>query len=152
MSAQVDIGLDPDTGDLPALPALITGIALIEQRIKRRLRTGLGEWFLDPAGVGLPLLVWRQQKPPDLTVIVQRVQQEIRDIPGVSRTENFVGVHDPAARRVTVSGDVFAADGSVTSAIVTATSDAARNAWFFSIFFSRASGVGPIVRSGLRGP
>jgi hypothetical protein len=137
MSIQADIALDPLTGDLVWPTKLLTGLDLIQQRIRTRLRRGLGEWFLDPNGVGLPLLDWRQQKPPRVQEIVSRVQSEIRAIPGVTATANFVGTHDAAARRLTISGDVFAADGAVTALVVTGTTDPARNSMIFGLFFSR---------------
>lgn len=149
MAIQVDAYLDPVTGDLPAVSRFTTGMELIEQRIRLRLRRGLGEWFLDPVGVGLPLLEWRQQKPPDVPVIVARIQTEIRTIPGVTSTRGFNGVHDPRARQLVISGDVTAADGQVTSLIVIPPSTE-RNSSQFVISFRR--GVGPIVRPPFQGP
>lgn len=150
MPVQVDLHLDPITGDLPDVSRFATGIELIEQRIRLRLHRGLGEWFLDPAGTGLPLLEWRQQKPPDVSGIVQRLQAEIRSVPGVVSTKNFTGTHDPAGRRLTISGDVVAADGQVTSMVAAAPTDVARNTFLFQIFFARGSG--PILRPAFRGP
>lgn len=137
MPIQADIALDPQTGDLVWPTRVITGLELIQQRIRTRLRRGLGEWFLDPGGVGLPLLDWRQQKPPRVQEIVSRVQQEIREIPGVTATANFVGTHDPAARRLTISGDVFYEEGGATALVVTGSTDPARNSMIFGVFFSR---------------
>jgi len=150
MTVQIDAFLDPVTGDLPEVSRLCTGMELIEQRIRMRLHRGTEEWFLDPLGTGLPLLAWRQMKPPDVPAIVGRIQAEIRSIPGVTLTRNFNGVHDHAARRLTISGDVVAADGQVTSLVVAAPTDVARNAFYFQLFFSR--GVGSIVRPAFRGP
>lgn len=144
MAVQVDAQLDPVTGDLPEISSFATGIALIEQRIRLRLMRGLGEWFLDPNGVGLPLIEWRQMKPPDVAAIVQQIQIEIREVPGVIETRNFDGVHDSRTRSLTVSGDVIVADLGVTSIVVIAPQDPLRNAFQFQIFFTRASG--PIVR------
>lgn len=150
MTIEVDMFLDPVTGDFPDISRLTTGIELIEQRIRLRLYRGTGEWFLDPAGTGLPLIAWRQMKPPVVSEIVARIQAEIRDIPGVARTENWQGTHDPAARSLTVSGDVVAADGAVTSTVVIAPTDVARNSFVFQIFFTRGSG--PVLRPAFRGP
>lgn len=150
MPIQVDTYLDPITGDLPEVSRFCTGIELIEQRIRLRLHRGTGEWFLDPNGTGLPLLEWRQMKPPDVQAIVGRLQQELRAIPGVTATRGWTGTHDHAARRLTVSGDVVVADGQVTALVVTAPTDVARNAFYFQLFFSR--GVGSIVRPAFRGP
>lgn len=148
-AVQVDAYLDPVTGDLPEISRFVTGIELVEQRIRLRLRRGTGEWFLDPNNVGLPLLDWRQMKPPDVQAIVGRLQTEIREVPGVVTTRNFQGTHDPAARLLTVSGDVIVADGQVTSIVVYG-KEAERNGFLFQIFFTRGSG--PIVRPTFRGP
>jgi hypothetical protein len=146
-AVQIDAYLDPVTGDLPEVSRFITGIELVEQRIRLRLSRGLGEWFLDPDGTGLPLLEWRNQRPPDIPGILNRVQQEIRQIPGVTATKGFQGTHE--ARRLTISGDVFVATGSVTSIVVSGTS-ADRNGFLFQFIFSRSGG--PIVRPSFRGP
>lgn len=152
MPVQVDVFIDPVTGDLPAISRLATGLDLIEARIRLRLQRGEGEWFLDPLGVGLPLIAWRQQKPPRVSEILQRLQREIREVPGVLTTKNWTGAHDAPARRLTLSGDVIVDDGSVTSLVVSAPTDAPRNTLGFSLLFYRSAGSGPIVRAGLRGP
>lgn len=152
MPVQVDAYLDPLTGDLPAVSRLTTGIELIQQRIRTRLRRGTNEWFLDPAGTGLPLIEWRGQKPPDVQAIVNRVQSEIASIPGVTGTSNFTGTHDPAARRLTISGDVLAADGTVTSVVVVGVQDGRRNTMSFGLFFSSNAIPGGIPRITHGGP
>lgn len=145
MMVQADLLLDPTTGDLQVVSQFVTGIPLIEQRIRLRLRRGTQEWFLDPNGTGLPLLEWRQAKPPNVTEIAGRIQAEIRAVPGVVATQNWTGTHDPAARRVTVSGDVIVADGTVTTVLVTAT-EGSHNGFVFGVFFpgsGRIRGGGP---------
>ncbi|HEX5201307.1 MAG TPA: hypothetical protein VFW27_15350, partial [Actinoplanes sp.] len=146
MPTQLDAYIDPDTGDLPAIARFTTGIELIQQRIRRRLRRGVGEWFLDPQGTGLPLIEWRERKPPDIRGIVGRVQQEIREVPGVVATANFEGVHDPAARRLTVSGDVIVDTGEVTAVVVTGVTEQAHNAMVFGVYFSSGRIPGGIPR------
>lgn len=134
---QVDAYIDPDQdGDLPEVCRFVTGIELIEQRIRLRLRRGTGEWFLDPVNVGLPLLEWRQQKPPRISEIVARVQSEIRSVPGVLGTANFVGTHDASARRLTITGDVLVDDGSVTAVVVSGSTEAGRNTMSFGVYFA----------------
>lgn len=145
MSIQTDIGLDPVTGDLPDTTRLITGMDLIQQRIRLRLRRGLGEWFLDPLGTGLPLLEWRQMKPPDKGQIIGLIQAEIRAIPGVLSTSNWDGEHDPAARRLTLHGDVLAEDGAVTSVVVQGDLTGARNSMAFGIWFSSGNIAGGLA-------
>lgn len=135
MPVQVDAYIDPDSGDLPEVSRFTTGIELIQQRIRLRLLRGTGEWFLDPDGTGLPLLEWRQMKPPNIAAIVARLQAEIRDVPGVLATANFAGTHDSAARRLTITGDVVVDGGTVTSVVATTLTSGARNTMVFGLFF-----------------
>jgi hypothetical protein len=143
---ETDVALDPTTGDLVVPTRMITGLELIQQRIRRRLRRGSGEWFLDPAGVGLPLLEWRQQKPPRIPQILQRLQDEIRAVPGVVATQNFVGTHDVAAHQLTVTGDVLVDGGTVTAIVVTGPTAGRRNAMVFGVFFSSNNIRGALPR------
>jgi hypothetical protein len=137
MPQQIDAYLDPDTGDLPASSRLITGIDLIAQRIRFRLKRSQGEWFLDPSE-GLPLVQWRQRKPPQVQAILQSLQGEIRLVPGVVSTANFEGTHDGLARTLTVTGDVYCEDGDVLSIAAMGGTAGARNSMSFSVsFFSR---------------
>lgn len=149
MSQQIDVGLD-ENGDIPEVPRMITGIALVAQRIRRRLQRGTGEWFLDPS-LGLPLLEWRQQKPPQVEQILVRLQQEIRLIPGVVSTSNFQGVHDPLARRLTISGDVTVEEEGVLSVVVMGSQDVARNTMHFSLHFYSGTIAGHLPQPSSRG-
>jgi len=93
-----------DDGDLPAGPARpATGLALIQQRIRRRLRTIRGEWFLDPAK-GLPYLEWIATRPPPTAAIASLTRQTVLEVPGVVRVEDWAATHDNEARKVTVTG------------------------------------------------
>jgi len=82
-----DVQLD-NNGDIPIRTAYITGPDLVRQRIKIRLNTWRGEWFLDQR-LGLPFLEWKQQKPPDVNVIRALIQREIRTTPGVVGVANL---------------------------------------------------------------
>lgn len=144
-AVQIDALLDDD-GDLPEVSQFVTSVELIQQRIRRRLRRGTGEWFLDPDGVGLPLIAWRQQKPPQVAQILSQVQAEIREVPGVIATANFDAIHDTAARRLSIFGDVLVDDGSVTSIRVTGPTDASHNTMPFAVFFTSGSIRGGIPR------
>ena len=146
MPVQIDAYLDPLTGDLPAVSRFCTGLELIQQRIRLRLRRGTQEWFLDPANVGLPLIPWREQKPPRVSEIVGRIQQEIREVPGVTGTANFTGVHDAAARRLTISGDVLYAVGQATSVVVTGQTGVDRNVMLFTVLFPVGNIAGGVAR------
>jgi hypothetical protein len=148
--SQLDAYLDPLTGDLSTIPRLVTGIDLVAQRIKRRLQRGTGEFFVDPS-LGLPLIEWRQQKPPQVALILARLQAEIRLVPGVVSTQNFQGTHDPLQRSLTISGDVTVAEEGVLSVVVFGSQDVARNTMSFSIFFSSGNIAGHVPQPSARG-
>lgn len=152
MTVELDAYIDPTTGDLPEASRLITGLDLIQQRIRRRLLRGTGEYFLDPVNVGLPLIAWRNTKPPNVALIVARIQAEILDVPGVISTANFVGVHDAAAHRLTISGDVLANDGAVTAVVVTGLTAGARNTMSFGVYFASGNIRGGIPHPSHRRP
>lgn len=75
-------------GDLPAITDHITGIDSLQQRLRIKMNTWAGEWFLDQRR-GLPYIAWKQQKPPDLSVIRSRILREIRTTPGVNRVRDL---------------------------------------------------------------
>lgn len=135
--ANVDLGLDPVTGDLPRVPTLITGLDLILQRIRLRLNRGQGEWFLD-LDAGLPLLAWRTQKPPNLPSISSTIQAEIDSIPGVQRTQNFTATFNDVTRQLTVSGEVVTDAGEVTRVTVLSSRTEPTNAAFFHLLLGGA--------------
>lgn len=148
----VDAYLDPTSGDLPEISRLCTGLDLIQQRIRLRLNRGVGEYFLDPVNVGLPLIEWREQKPPQLGAIQRRIEDEIRQVPGVVRTQDFVATHDAGARRVTVTGNVIVDTGEVTAIVATAAGDVVRNSMSFGVQFSSNNIRGAAPRPSSRRP
>ena len=129
----MDIGLDPATWDLPTLPTLIDGVELIRQRIRTRLLRGIGEWFIN-FEAGLPLLVWRQQKPPDVISISSAIQDEIVQIEGVVATQNFSGEFNPATRAVSIVGEVVTDGGEVSTVTVSGSSQPGPNSAIFAVF------------------
>lgn len=82
-----DVQLD-EHGDLPALTRHVSGVDLIRQRIKTRLQTFAGEWFLDERR-GLPYLEWKQARPADVAPIRARLRRDIVTTPGVIRVEDL---------------------------------------------------------------
>lgn len=115
MSAAVDIGLDPLTGDLPDVPVLITGTPLIQQLIGCVLNFFRGEWYLD-VDLGLPLLEWVTERGLDLPAVLARVEREIRGVPGVLRTQD--ATISMSGRTVTIGLVAVTRDGDVTVSLV----------------------------------
>lgn len=109
MSRQYDVGLDPVTWDLPAFTRHITGADLVKQRIRARLLTFAGEWIED-AAVGIPILDWIAQKPPDLDGIEAVVRAEIEAVPGVDRLADVETSFSTSTRTVSMSGTVLLED------------------------------------------
>ena len=97
---RIDLALD-ETGDLPLVPRHITGIPLVLQRIRRRLRVFAGEWVLDTSQ-GLPYLAWRQTKPAPIEAIAARIRVELEQTPGVVRIDTCAASLDVATRTVRV--------------------------------------------------
>lgn len=121
MKKYYDIQLD-EQGDLPVAPRHVTDIAAVAQRVEIRLKTFFGEWFLDERR-GLPWLEWKQQKPPNIDVIRERVRSEIRQARGVVRVESLevaIGIGT-----ITINGVIIVADAALA---LTATVSPANNA------------------------
>lgn len=77
-----DVRLTED-GDLPEYTEHISGLALIEQKIRIRLRTFRGEWMLDTSQ-GLPFFDWLKQKPIRINEVENRIRAEIAATNGVT--------------------------------------------------------------------
>lgn len=114
-----DIPLD-DSGDLPTFWSnTITGLDLIKQRIRTRLRWFLGEWILNQTQ-GIDFITWVTTKPPPLQTILLKTIEEIETIPGVARFENAEVEYTLATKAVTVTGTVVLDDtDDVTAAVGT---------------------------------
>ena len=82
------IGLVLENGDLPSHCLLSDGPDVVCQKVEARLRTVLGEWFLDQ-GVGLPWDDWFGSKTTDPAVISARVRAEVADTPGVASVTSW---------------------------------------------------------------
>ena len=140
----IDIYIDPLTGDLPDTTRSVEGLDLVRQRIRVRLQRGLGEWFLDPANVGLPLIAWRETRPTDPDAIAAGIAAEIQSTPGVLAVADFEGAHDHAARSVTVSGRVQYDDGTVEAVQVVRAPDTDHNTMWLIGFTASGTLTGGI--------
>lgn len=86
-----DIALDTASGDLAISGgdlALTSGPDAVAQRLRLRLSTFLGEWFLDRR-VGLPFLRDVLVKNPNRAVVEDLFRRAIASCPGVASLETF---------------------------------------------------------------
>jgi hypothetical protein len=97
------------TGDLDLTSggaAFVAGLAAIGQAVRIRLRTFLGEYFLDVTR-GLPLLEWGQTKTPAsvLRQVELLTRAEILACEGVTQVdqEGVVATFDRAAQEITIT-------------------------------------------------
>lgn len=99
-----DLKLDL-TGDLDVTNGEVTltsGIDSIIQDVAVRLKTFLGEWFLDQR-VGIPYFQNILIKNPNLPVIQTIFQQAILETEGVLSITNFEFNFDTASRQLDIS-------------------------------------------------
>lgn len=103
------------TGDIAIVNNTIhffTGADEVGQRITQRLRTFLGEWFLNQ-NIGVPYFQEILKKNPNNRIVEAVFKREIIDTPGVIGLESFEILADNATRVITLrirckteSGDV----------------------------------------------
>ena len=109
MTASPDIILGDD-GDLPEIPALGAGLEAIEQRVRVRLMTHLGDWPLDTAA-GMPYIDWLAQKPPRVQTIGALIKREIEGVEGVSKVTGWRAVQD--GDTLSFSATIWTMEGAV---------------------------------------
>lgn len=144
--ANVDVGLDPTTDDLPDVPETITGVTLTLQRVREEVTLIQGEWFLDLTR-GLPLVEWLTTKNLDTQAALATLQARIRTIPGVITTQRASASFDNATQRLAFQFDVVTDDGAaVTVSVLEGTATQQVNGTPFLVFF-RSGGLptGPLV-------
>ena len=104
--------LDPNTGDLPVVAVLGSGIALIAQRVRFRLALNRGDTIRN-ASLGLPWVDWLSAKPVRLTEIENLTRQAVEGVPGVTRVENWSASFEASTKAVTITGQVYTSDGEI---------------------------------------
>ena len=90
----------------------VTGRDEIAQIIETRLRSFIGEWFLD-VRIGVPWFSKILKKNPSATEIEAILIQQIVDSPGVVTLENIDLSLDNVTRRLRVSFEAETLDGIV---------------------------------------
>jgi len=92
----------------------VSGVDAIRQHMEIRLRTFLGEWFLDTT-VGVPYIqeVF-STKIPDTDLIRSIIRREVIKTPGVLSADTLGVSLDTATRNLTIELDATTTDGNVT--------------------------------------
>jgi hypothetical protein len=110
-----DILLDRETHDLPAviydLP-VVRGVDLIRQRLKQRLLTILGEWFLD-GDIGLPWFGELAQKGVSEEQVSALLLRVIAETEGVSEVVAFELALNRRLRNLVVNFRVLSPEGEI---------------------------------------
>lgn len=81
----MDIKLNTADGDLDTTDlalSLVTETAAIAQHLRIRLRTFLGEWFLD-SRIGMPYFEEFLVKNPNKLVLDSRIREAVLETPGI---------------------------------------------------------------------
>lgn len=107
--------LQTATGDLAVTNntlTFVTGADEVKQRLTQRLRTFLGEWFLDQSR-GIPYFQEIMKKNPSSTIVEAIFKNEILGTPGVLAIEYFKITVDNVTRRLYLELKVQAVDGLI---------------------------------------
>ena len=111
-----NIAVDPLTGDLTLtgdgsqILFTETTVDTLEQRIRTRLQTFRGEWYLDE-GLGVPYFEEVMAKNPDVDRVRALLMTELAAVPGVGQILDFTVGFERADRRFTVNFKCRSADG-----------------------------------------
>jgi hypothetical protein len=96
-------------GDL----VLIDGGEALTQKLSIKLKTVLGEWFIDVSyGVDYFGYIW--VKNPDLTIVESLLKSAILEEPGVRELATFSMVYNQQLRSLTVSFSVITDFGTLS--------------------------------------
>lgn len=110
-----DLTIDQDTGDLfldETDLTLTSGQEAIRQHLSQRLRTFVGEWFLDLTE-GIPYFQHILKKRPDPVIVDSVFKKEIIDTPGIKKLLDFDLDLDASTRVLTLTFRAETIEGSV---------------------------------------
>ena len=110
-----DLKLSQTTNDLELLNGdlqLTSSDDAIRQHIVQRLKTFLGEWFLD-LSVGVPYFQEILKKNPNAQVVDGIFKQTILDTPGVVELLEFELDFEAASRKLKVNCSIRTQDGVI---------------------------------------
>ncbi len=106
----VDATLGPD-GDLVLGAGFVTGVALVEQRLRLRLSLLQGGWFHDTSR-GVPYDAWNEEMPLPIENVRAEISAQLIDTPGISTISSLRVSFSGPSRRVTVDAKVVLDDGA----------------------------------------
>lgn len=89
--------------------SFVTGVDEVVQLLRHRLRTFLGEWFLDNT-IGVPYFQDIFKKRPNPIAIEAGLKNEILSTPGVLELLKFDIDVDPTTRKMTVDASILVSD------------------------------------------
>lgn len=111
-----DIKVDQTTGDIVIGAdgdlVLTTGVDAIEQHLRQRIQTFLGEWFLD-SRIGLAYFEHILRKDFNPTVIDSIFKTTILETPGVEDLQAFDIDLEPSTREMTLTFTVKTQEGDI---------------------------------------
>lgn len=99
-----DIAIDPVTGDLDLTGGdlnIVDGVDAIAQHVRIRLRTFLGEWFLDQR-IGVPYYQQILVKNPATNTVRRILQEVVATTPGIVSVDDFSTDYDGPTRVLSV--------------------------------------------------
>jgi hypothetical protein len=111
----MDLKLDRTTNDIYVVDGdlvLVTASEAIVQFVKQKLRTFLGEWFLD-LSIGVPYFEEVFKKAPNLTVIDAAIKDQILSTPGIVELLEFTMDAEPATRLLRIEFKARAIEGVI---------------------------------------
>lgn len=99
----MNLALDPINHDvyLDASGQIALAATPLDQRIDCRLRTFLGEFWLDQT-IGIPYFQEILKKNPDMDAVRAAFASEIQKVPGVQTLDSLEVTRDRASRKLTV--------------------------------------------------
>ena len=120
---EINFYIDPLTGDF-ALTADGTNIRMtdsttetVKQRVKSRLQTRKGEWFLNEED-GLPFFTEIMQKNPDITQVRAILLTVLTRTPGVKEVLAFDTTFTEATRTFNVQFKYLTTDGDIVEGTI----------------------------------
>lgn len=111
----MNIGIDKTTGDIELINGelpLVTGTQEYEQFLTQKLRTFLGEWFMD-IRLGLPYFQEIFVKRLNVETVNAVYRNEIINTPGILELQEFDLDLEKISRKLTVSFRALSTEGEV---------------------------------------